>query len=280
MSPKLHPDAEKFREYLEFDCASSTAYNYSRDVSKFLVHVDKPLGAITPLDITDWYQSLEGTYSARTIWRYGWALRKFFDIMGLPEMKRRTPIVAYDVPEPRWLSKVKTLTLIGDVPVLCVGYDLALRVGEVKYLKQSTYNPNNGNIEVTRLKHKGRRNTYILQVSDWCLEILNEYLGVDPDHAHERDDVMFPMSVEAIQTVFNERARRLGLSGYTFHSLRHSRVTHIALQQLQEAGVVDELSLSKFAGHLRVETTRMYVHLATRHLAFSPVRRNENKGRK
>jgi len=68
--------------------------------------------------------------------------------------------------------------------------------------------------------------------------------------------------------VFNERASALGLEGYTFHSLRHSRVTHIALAELAEKGVVDELSLSKFAGHLRVETTRMYVHLATRHLAF------------
>jgi len=262
MSPKLHPDAEKFREYLEFDCAPSTAYNYSRDVSKFLVHVDKPLEAITPLDITDWYQSLEDRYAPRTIWRYGWALRRFFDVMGLPEMKRRTPIVSYDVPEPRWMAMDTTILVIGDVPILCLGYDLALRVGEVRYLKRSTYNPINGSIEVKRLKHKGRRNSYILQVSDWCLEILNEYLRLGDG------DVMFPMSTESIQTVFNERAAQLGLEGYTFHSLRHSRITHIALAELAEKGVVDELSLSKFAGHLRVETTRMYVHLATRHLAF------------
>jgi len=263
MSPKLHPDAEKFREYLEFDCAPSTAYNYSRDVNKFLVHVDKPLEEISPLDITDWYQSLEGTYVPRTIWRFGWALRRFFDVMGMPEMKRRTPIVSYDVPEPRWLSLARSKELIGDVPVLCVSYALALRVGEVMYLRQSLFNGMTGEIEVSRLKHKGRRNTYILSLEGWCMDILNEYLDVRPDQ-----DVMFPMNVEAIQTVFNERARVLGLQGYTFHSLRHSRITHIALQQLQEKGVVDELSLSKFAGHLRVETTRMYVHLATRHLAF------------
>jgi len=267
MSPKLHPDAQKFREYLTYDCAPSTAYNYSRDVSKFLTWVDKPLEEITPMDITDWYQSLEERYRPRTIWRFGWALRRFFDVMGMAEMKRRTPIVSYEVPEPLWLTREQTRQVIGDVPVLCVAYDLALRVGEVKSLRRSSFNPSTGDIEVTRLKHKGRRNTYILQLDGWCLDILNEYLH------HGAGDVIFPMSAESIQDRFNERAAPLGLREeggdmYTFHCLRHSKVTHIALRELEEKGVVDELSLSKFAGHLRVETTRMYVHLATRHRAF------------
>jgi integrase len=58
------------------------------------------------------------------------------------------------------------------------------------------------------------------------------------------------------------------LEGYTFHSLRHSRITHLAIRELDERGVVDELSLSKFAGHLKVESTRTYVHLAAKYLAF------------
>jgi len=144
-----------------------------------------------------------------------------------------------------------------------VGYDLALRVGEVKYLSRSTFDPETGKIQVKRLKHKGQRNTYILELSPWCLEVLNEHL------LHGAGDVMFPMSVSTIQGRFRARAAALGLDPkYSFHSLRHSKVTHLALAELEENGVVDELSLSKFAGHLRVETTRMYVHLAARHLAF------------
>ena len=154
--------------------------------------------------------------------------------------------------------------VVAGIPVLCVAYALALRVGEVKYLNRSAYNPTSGSIEVKRLKHKGRRNTYLLQLEPWCLDVLNEYLGVA-----DQGDIMFPMSTEIIQSLFNDRCSRLGLDDYTFHSLRHSRVTHIALKELDEKGVVDELSLSKFAGHLRLETTRMYVHLATRHLAFT-----------
>ena len=170
----------------------------------------------------------------------------------------------YEAKEPLWLEKDLLMKFIGDIPILCVGYDLALRVGEVRYLTKAGFNPATGDIEVKRLKHKGRRNTYILTLSDWCLDILNEYLEALPVEF----DTMFPMSVSTIQNLFNERTASLGLEGYTFHSLRHSRVTHIVLAELDEKGVVDELSLSKFAGHLRIETTRMYVHLATRHLAF------------
>ncbi len=265
MRAELHPDAEKFREYLGFDKSANTAYNYSRNVSKFLVWVNKSTDELTPIDITDWFRKLqEEGYSRRTICRFGHALRSFFDIMEMPELKRRTPIMEYESKDPLWLEKEVVMRLIAEIPVLCVGYDLALRVGEVESLRRSAFNPTNGNIEVKRLKHKGRRNSYILTLSDWCLDILNEYLGALPDG----NDVMFPMSVHLIQRIFNDRAHTLGLEGYTFHSLRHSRVTHIALAELDEKGVVDELSLSKFAGHLRVETTRMYVHLANRHIAF------------
>lgn len=259
---ELHPEAEKFKEYLAYDCAASTAYNYSRDVSKFLVWVDKPLEELKPQDITNWYKSLEGTYAPRTVWRFGWALRRFFDVMDMQELKRRTPIMKYEVPDVLWLPKDKTMELIQRVPELCVGYDLALRIGEVGLLRRSGFNQDTGAIEVTRLKHKGRRNTYILGLDEWALDVLNEYLEED------LGDVMFPLSVSTYQDRFNVRAAALGLEGYSYHCLRHSRVTHIALAELEEKGVVDELSLSKFAGHLKVETTRMYVHLATRHLAF------------
>lgn len=263
---KLHPDAQKLMEYLGYDKAPSTAYNYSRDVSKFLRWVDKPTDELTSTDVTDWYKQLEEEgYSQRSIWRYGWALRSFFDVMDMPELKRRTPIVSYEVPEPTWLTKSQAMGVIAGIPVLCVSYDLALRVGEVGFLVRSAFNIETGRIEVKRLKHKGQRDTYILELSDWCLDVLNEYLEGLP----HGEDVMFPMSVSTIQRIFRKRANAVGLSeDYTFHSLRHSRVTHIAIKQLEEKGVVDELSLSKFAGHLRVETTRTYVHLATRHLAF------------
>jgi len=268
MGSELHPEAQRFREYLSFDASPSTAYNYSRNVSQFLYFTDKSLDEITPTDITDWYQSLEADgYAARSIWRFGHALRRFFDVMGMPELKRRTPIMDYEVPDPKWMTRSEVMGVIAGSPVLCVAYDLALRVGEVGLLGRSRFNPETGKIEVTRLKHKGRKNTYILQLEPWCRDILNEYLE---DPKNPQGDTLFPMSVSTIQKRFNARARARGLEGYTFHSLRHSRVTHLALKELEEKGVVDELSLSRFAGHFQVETTRLYVHLATKHQAFKP----------
>ena len=265
MKRELHPLAKDFHKYLLYDKSKGTAKGYAGNVDKFLRFVDKPLDEITPLDITRWYESLEEDHSKRTIWRYGWALRSFFDLMGMQEMKRRTPIVEFQAPEPKWMDEGTTFKLIARVPVLCVGYDLALRVGEVGLLRRGEFNPRTGEITVTRLKHKGRSNKYILKLDDWCLEVLNDYLKSFDEHLGE---VIFPVSVNTMQRSFYRRADALGLEGYKFQSLRHSRITHLAIRELEEKGVVDELSLAKFAGHLRVETTRTYVHLAAKYLAF------------
>jgi len=260
----LHPRAVQFRDYLKYSKSASTAYNYPRNVDAFLRFVQKPLDKITPLDITRWYSSLEAEdYSSRTIWRYGWALKSFFELMNLPELSKKTPIVSYEVSEPRWLEEPAAFRVIGRVPVLCTAYDLALRVGELKFLRTNKFNAQTGDILVTRLKHKGHANTYTLKLEWWCLEILNRYLTLSKIR-----DQMFPLDSEDYQDTFTDRATRFGFKDYTFQSLRHSKITHVAIHELEEKGVVDELSLAKFAGHLRVETTRMYVHLATKYLAF------------
>ncbi len=153
---RLHPLAEEFYEYLRYNKSERTAYNYSRNVSAFLRWAGKPLEELTPLDITRWYSSLEERgYSSRTIWRYGWALRSFFDVMKMEDMRRRTPVIAPQIPEPKWLEEEDVMELIAEVPVLCVGYDLALRVGEVGFLRRSSFSGETGRIEVRRLKHKG-----------------------------------------------------------------------------------------------------------------------------
>jgi len=244
------------------------------------VFIGKPYQEAEPLDVTDWYRSLEENdgLAPRSIWRFGHALRSFFAAMGMREMMHQTPIVQYETPDPKWLTRSQTMGVISGAPMLTIGYALALRVGELRFLSRESFDPESGKIQVTRLKHKGQRNTYILELDPWALGELNEYLErvdnaikeLSPDSILR--DQMFPASVSTIQDRFNARAEPLGLrepgDEHTFHCLRHSKITHLAVAELQEKGVVDELSLSKFAGHLRVETTRLYVHLAARHLAF------------
>jgi len=66
-----------------------------------------------------------------------------------------------------------------------------------------------------------------------------------------------------------------GVEGLHLSEPETYRVTHIAIRELEEKGVVDELGLAKYAGHLRVETTRIYIHLATKHIAFGRRRYEE-----
>lgn len=261
----IRETVREFRSFLGYGKSPRTAISYSGSVRKFLLFTRKELEDLTPLDITRWFDSLqEEGYSPRTLNNYGWALKAYFDFTGNRELENRVPIMDYNAPEPKWMSEGQARALIDDVPVLCVGYDLALRIGECGLLRKSDFNPVTGDITVIRLKHKGQRNKYILRISDWCLPILLRWIRY-----HSRGDVIFPMSVSTIRRRFVERARRMNLEGYPFHSLRHSRITHLAIQDIKERGAVDELKLSKFAGHLRVETTRLYVHLAIEHLTYA-----------
>jgi len=259
--------SQKFYNYLSYG-NKRTAYIYARHVDDFLRFVGKDsLDAVTPLDVTDWLTSLkrDKDYKDRTLHLCLSAVRKFLKVMRAYELLDAIPSeISYTPSEPLWLDEKTTFQLISRVPVLCIAYDLALRIGEVPLLRTETLNFNTGDIEVTRLKHKGHSNKYILRLDDWCLKILR-------DHVEQYDvrGKLFPMSVMWINTIFRRRRSALNMSeNYKFHCLRHSRITHIAIQELEKKGFVDELSLSRFAGHLRTETTRMYVHLATKYLAF------------
>jgi len=266
---KLHPLAEEFYEYLRYSKSTRTAYNYALNVDSFLRFVGKPLEKITPLDVTRWYKHLAKNYSERSIARFGWALKAFFDVMGRDELKKRIPIPRYNPNyTPLWLDEGTTFKLIDKHPILCVAYNLALRSGEVPLLKLSEYNPDTGDIVVYRLKHHGRRNNYTLKLDEWCRKILNRY--IEENAGFLGDERIFPFSVATIQRQFKRRVKEIGLDAkkYKFHCLRHSRITHIAIHELEKKGNVDIVSLAQFAGHLRVETTMMYIHLASRYLAF------------
>lgn len=258
--------SQKFYNYLSYG-NKRTAYIYARHVDNFLRFVGKDdLNAVTPLDVTDWLASLKRDkgYKDRTLHLCLCALRRFLKVMRAYELLDGIPSeISYIPAEPLWLDEKTTFQFIGKVPVLCVAYDLALRIGEVPLLRTKTLNLDTGDIEVTRLKHKGHQNKYMLKLDNWCLDILREYV-----EKYKVRGKLFPMSVMWINTTFRRRRDAFLSEDYTFQCLRHSRITHIAIHELKTKGFVDELSLAKFAGHLRVETTRMYVHLASKYLAF------------
>jgi len=117
------------------------------------------------------------------------------------------------------LPEETVIRVVDRDPVLRVAYELALRVSELLLLRRDEYNPETGVIAVYRLKHKGKPNRYILQLSDETRELLNEYIESNPCP----DGRIFCMSRKAIQLRFKKALARTGIDPdrYTFHVLRH-----------------------------------------------------------
>jgi len=260
----VEKDIDAFYRFLSYGKSPQTARTYSGNVRRFLLFTRKESQNIEPNDVTNWYSHMKATgYSNRTINHCGWSLKSYFEFKGYRTLKNQVPIMEYFPTEPKWMPESVLYAFIEDNPLFSIGYDLALRVGEVPLLKKSWFNSDTGEIRVTRLKHKSHNNLYFLKLSPWCLPLVNNWI-----EDHPTGDQIFSMSTRTIGNRFKKRTRELNLDGYTWHSLRHSRITHRAIQELKENGFVDELSLAKFAGHLRVETTRLYVHLASGFITF------------
>jgi integrase len=261
-----------FENYLKSK-SPRTATAYGRDAKRFFDFIKKDISQITPLDISLWFNERRTIYGdgERSINRYGWSLRKFFALVGRRDLAEMIETPTYVAPMPKWQTEDKIDQLLSNatedaMPVLTTAYDLALRVGEVTLLQKAFFNPDTLQIKVWRLKHKGHPNEYILPISKDVAELLTKYLE---DHK-SRDPRIFPMSTEMVTYHYRQTCKKAGIdsSEYTFHSLRHSKITHLALQMIKEEGRVDEVRLAKFAGHLKYETTLLYVHLASEYLAF------------
>jgi len=262
---------ETFRNYLR-SRSERTADAYARDVKRFLEFIQKKSDQVTPLDVSAWFQELrKNGYSDRSINRFSWSLRKFFTIVGRRDMAEFIETPVYVPKEAVWLPKDKIEDLLRAAQgygklFVSTAYDLALRVGELNLLRREFFNPETRQVKVYRLKHKGRPNEYILEVSESTARLLEKYLKTRTD----RNPRIFPVSTSLVTYYYRKAAKAANINSheYTFHCLRHSRITHIAIDMLQKGGKVDEVRLAKFAGHLRYETTLLYVHLASEYLVF------------
>ena len=267
---RLSQHASAFYEYLRLSGkAEGTAYAYSRIVHRLLEFCGREPREVSREDVLAFLKHLREDRKCgdRFLSLAGWALRAYFEMLGRGELAKWIPIPAvYMQEEPEWLPEEEVLRIVEGNAVLAVAYDLALRVGEVPLLRRDRYNSDTGEIEVARLKHKGRPNKYMLVLRPWANELLKDWLRRNP----RRDERIFPMTPRNVQYIWRKALVRAGYppGRYTFHVLRHSRLTNIAIEELRTKGYVDIVSLAKFAGHLRPETTMRYVHLASKYLAF------------
>jgi site-specific recombinase XerD len=270
----MREEARGFYDYLVLRGRSrDTAYQNARHVHHFLEWLGKPATEATREDVMNYVRYLRDRkgYSTSTVKNVCYSLSSFFVYLGKRDLAEWVPRPVPKPGEVRWLPEDVVMRVVGGDPVLRVAYELALRVSELLLLRRDEYNPETGTIAVYRLKHKGKPNRYILQLSDETRVLLNDYL----ESNQCPDGRVFCMSRKAVQARFRNALAKAGLDPrrYTFHVLRHSRCTNLVIRMLRERGTVDLLVLSKFMGHLSPSTTMSYVHIATKALGVEvPIR--------
>jgi integrase/recombinase XerD len=110
----------------------------------------------------------------------------------------------------------------------------------------------------------------VVPAANRFFEELGAYLHGERPQAADTDRVFvvlkgprrgMPLSAEGLDEVLDGARRRAGLGHGTCHELRHTCLT-----RLREAGMALE-AVQAQAGHLSIESTRVYLHLANDWLA-------------
>lgn len=250
-----------------------TVRAYVKDTRRFVEFINKPLDRVIPIDFSSFYQHLRDQYgySERSLNRVGWSVSKFLQSQGRSDLARLVPKPDFtpEIEEIKWLDKPIIFEMLDNSKtfrkaVLGTSYDLALRVGEVNLIRREWFDPKKGEMRVYRLKRKGVAPRMLLPVSDWCVRAIKSYLRRRKD----TDLLLFPHSTATFQNHYRRALMGVGINpdDYSFHTLRHSRLTHMAIDMIENEGQADLVRLAQFAGHRRQSTTLLYVHLATEYL--------------
>jgi len=295
------PSLDNYKHWLSFSTCKHTADIYYSDAKKLLEYTKKRVNTIGLDDIFSYLNYLkEKGYKASSINRVIASIKRFLRVSGRTELAERLPTAKYGSAfNPVWLKPEQIVTLVNackdglQKAMIVTWYELALRRGEVVLLNRSWLNEETGEIKVVRLKRK-RGNEDILAIRDEAfygkpLKILLDYL----DKRDDDNDAMFVMR-DIIHGEYGRRitsrfalrqyhdvASRAGINikRYKSHCLRHSRLTHMAIEQIQQTGHTDIARIAKFAGHTNISTTLIYTHLAGDYLLTRKGKHGES-GRK
>jgi len=276
----LEEQIESFRKFLELSKSPETVKSYTYSVRKFAEFIrrkGKTLDDVTLSDIVEFLSSFSKRYAAR----HAYALRLFLKYIGKEQLAMRIPPPKYTTSLPEWveedtlLSGIEMMKAIAkhskdreralrDLAVIWLAYEAALRIGEVVRLNRRDFIPERREVIVHRLKTKGGEpEDHAVPISEELTEVLKEYLSVRSDS----DEALFVCgepphrcSKEMIRLIFKKFARLIGREDLHFHVLRHSRLTHLALKN------VDLLTLAKLAHHKNPASTMIYTHLSAEYL--------------
>lgn len=255
----------KFEEQMTIGGYSqSTLFNYSRAVAKVSLHFKKSLLDLDPDEVNQWLfllakeKKASSTYFKHTV--YG--LRFFFRLYEMEDRVLKLPTVRNDRKLPIVFSR-EELRLLFTTPqrlkqrfLFSLIYSGGLRVGEVCRLKINDIDKDRMQIRV--VKSKGNHDRYV-PLSNLILVGLDKYLRSSlPVHYLFNGKIKGkPLGHSAVQQSFRLALKQANiLKEASVHTLRHSYATH-----LLEDGV-DIVTIKELLGHVNIETTMMYLHVA------------------
>ena len=255
--------------------SQSTIFNYSRAVAKISLHFKKSLLDLDPDEVNQFLfvlakeKKASSTYFKHTV--YG--LRFFFRLYDLEDRVLKLPTVKNDRKLPVVLSREELKRLfcapqrLKQRVLLSLIYSAGLRVGEVCNLKIADID--SGRMLIRVVKSKGNHDRYV-PLSSYVLEGLRKYVksARPKKYLFNGKTKGQPLGKGAVQQSFRLAVAKAGiLKEVSVHSLRHSYATHL----LEEG--VDIVTIKELLGHVAIETTMMYLHVAkvSRVNAHSPL---------
>lgn len=274
-----------FLHYLivEKGLAENTIQSYRRDISAYLIFIEKKLqitdiNHVTRVHIMQFLSCLkdEGK-SARTIARHIASIRSFHHFLILDKIVDHDPTVHIETPHPELklpkvlnTDEVDTLlntpdltTTLGlrDKAMLELMYATGMRVSELVDLNINDVHLSLGFVRCLGKGNKER----IIPIGKMATEALKEYLEkARPKLINQKNktDSLFMnhhgqrLSRQGFWKILKQIAVKAGIEKeLTPHTLRHSFATH-----LLENGA-DLRSVQELLGHSDISTTQIYTHV-------------------
>lgn len=251
------PDSELIESWLS-GRSKSTVDHYRRAVVKFMRWIKKPLAWASILDVQQWLDSLDLSFSSRRCYLY--SLRSLFKWMEKAGKVEKNPAALVSLPQPQQdiserittPEKIKeaiaTESNNRDKLIMECLYYLGLRVSELCQLKW-------GDLSDGVLRVRGKRNKVRhLKVPDLLRDKLEKLRG-------DEKVPIFPsrtgrhLDRHRVGKIIKAAGKRIGLPELSPHWFRHCHATHAL------ANGAPLPLLQKNLGHSDIRITAIYLHV-------------------
>jgi len=252
--------------------ADSTFVNYSRQLGAIALYFNRLPTMLTNAEIDHYLFHIKQTFvnPSETVFKHTvFSLRFLFRIHGLEYERIRLPSIKRITKLPVVLNKKEMVDLINQPRqlkhrlLIALLYGCGLRCAEVRNIKLNDLDFYRSLLHVRQ--GKGKKDRYV-PLGDFLVKILTDYIAMykpldwlfNTKKINGRDsDFDKKISQRGVQWAIRTAAKLAGIKkDINVHTLRHTFATH-----LLEDGL-DIVSIKELLGHVRLETTLIYLHVA------------------